>query len=98
MTRLLTAVRSGDLSEAAALQHHERLTELKMRVLNDRGSRGLARRIARAHGWDTTYEAEYLAVTRLQADAVVTIDPELAAKAAGAVAVAPFEALTAAGR
>lgn len=92
---LYGAVRRGDLTEVVALQHHERVTETKMRLLGDRVSRRTAWTIAREHGWETTYEAEYLAVTRLQADALVTIDPLLAAMAEGVVALAPLEALTA---
>jgi predicted nucleic acid-binding protein len=94
LTLLLQAVRRGELDERAALTRHERLTELKMRLLGDRVSRRTAWQIAREQGWDTTYEAEYLAVTRLQADALVTIDPELRAKAEGIVPLAPFDALT----
>ncbi|WP_314503548.1 hypothetical protein [uncultured Microbacterium sp.] len=37
--------------------------------------------------------AEYLAVASLQADALVTEDPELMAAAEGIVAVAPYAAL-----
>ena len=95
LTLLLEAVRRGDLTEKVALQHHERLTELKMRLLGDRVSRRTAWKIAREHGWGTTYEAEYLAVTKLQADALVTVDPALAAKAEGIVSLAPLEALIA---
>jgi len=91
---LLEAVRHGDLTEDLALQHHERLTELKMRLLGDRMSRRTAWKIAREQGWETTYDAEYLAVTRLQADALVTVNPALAAKAKGVVPLAPLEALT----
>jgi predicted nucleic acid-binding protein len=91
---LYAAVRRGDLTEPEALRHHERLTELKMRLLGDRVSRRTAWKIAREQGWDTTLDAEYLAVTRLQADALVTIDPALAAKARNVVPVAPLEALT----
>jgi predicted nucleic acid-binding protein len=90
---LLAAVRRGDLPEEVALQHHERLTELKMRLLGDRVSRRTAWRIARDQGWETTYEAEYLAVTRLQADALVTVDPALARKAKDVVPLAGFEVL-----
>jgi len=50
-------------------------------------------KIAREHGWETTYEAEYLAVTRLQADALVTIDPAMAAIAKGVVPTAHSDAL-----
>jgi predicted nucleic acid-binding protein len=91
---LFEAVGRGDLTEEAALQCHERITEMKMRVLGDRVSRRTAWRIAREQGWDTISDAEYLAVTRLQADALVTVDPALAAKAEGVVPLAPVEALT----
>jgi predicted nucleic acid-binding protein len=91
---LFEAVGRGDLTEEAALQYHERITEMKMRVLGDRVSRRTAWRIAREQGWDTISDAEYLAVTRLQADALVTVDPALAAKAKGIVPLAPVEALT----
>lgn len=92
---LLEAVRRGDLTEELALQQHERLTELKMRLLGDRVSRRTAWRIAREQGWDTTYDAEYLAVTKLQADALVTVDPALAARAKDVVPLADIRALTA---
>ena len=95
LSLLLQAVRRGDLTEEVALQDHERLTELKMRLLGDRVSRRTAWKIARAEGWETTFEAEYLAVTRLQADALVTIDPAMAARAADVVPLAPLEVLTA---
>lgn len=94
LSLLLAAVRRGEITEAQALEQHERLTELKMRLLGDRVSRRTAWKIARDHGWDTVYEAEYLAVTKLQADALVTVDPAFAAKADGIVALAPVEALT----
>lgn len=92
---LLKAVRHGELTEDLALQHHERLTELKMRLLGDRVSRRTAWKIAREQGWDTTYDAEYLAVTKLQADALVTVDAALAAKATDIVPLANIKALTA---
>jgi len=67
LSLLFEAVRKGELTEALALVHHERLTELKMRLLGDRVSRRTAWRIAREQNWDTTYDAEFLAVTQLQA-------------------------------
>jgi predicted nucleic acid-binding protein len=91
---LFDAVRRGDLTEQAALRHHDRLTRLRMRLLSDQVSRRTAWRRAREQGWESTYDAEYLAVTRLQADALVTVDPALAAKAEGVVPLAPFDALT----
>lgn len=94
---LLEDVRRGKRTEKAALETHERLTGLKMRLLGDRASRGLAWRIARQHNWETLRDAEYLAVTRLQADALVTIDQEFAAKAEDVVVVAPLQFLFEAG-
>ncbi|HSM67696.1 MAG TPA: hypothetical protein VK860_15430 [Ilumatobacteraceae bacterium] len=93
LTLLLAAVRAGELAEDVALQRHERLTELKMRLLGDRVSRRTAWRIAREQGWETTYDAEYLAVCTLQADALVTIDPAMRARAEGIVPLAPLAAL-----
>lgn len=90
---LLSDVRRGERTERAALAAHERITELRMRLLGDRVSRATAWRIAREQDWDTLRDAEYLAVTRLQADALVTVDPRLAANAANVVAVASLEAL-----
>ena len=49
--------------------------------------------IATDLGWAETLRAEYLALTRLQADALVTLDGELARAAEGIVAVAPVGAL-----
>jgi predicted nucleic acid-binding protein len=90
---LLCDVRQGKRLEKAALATHERVTELKMRLLGDRVSRGVAWRIAREHDWETLRDAEYLAIARLQADALVTVDAGLAAKAENVVAVAPLRAL-----
>ena len=64
-----------------------------MRLLGDRVSRTTAWKIALEQGWDTTYDAECLAVTKLQADALVTIDPTMAVRG-GRVPLAPVEALT----
>ena len=90
---LLTRVRAGELTEEAALRLLERLTEVKMRLLGDRVSRRTAWEMARERGWATVDWAEYLAVARLQADALVASDPELAAMATGLVALAPLSSL-----
>ena len=92
---LLRDVRAGKRTEAAALEVHERMTETKMRLLGDRVSRRTAWHVARQHDWDTLRDAEYLAVTRLQADALVTVDPSLAATARDVVAVAAVDDLLA---
>ena len=93
MNLLLADVRAGRRDERAALEVHDRVTKVKLRVLSDRVSRVTAWRIARERGWDTIKEAEYLAITRLQADAFVSVDAVFAGRAADVVAVAPFDAL-----
>jgi predicted nucleic acid-binding protein len=95
LSLLLAAVRNGEITEKVALQRHERLTEIKIRLLGDRTSRRTAWKIAREHGWDTTFDAEYLAVCQLQADALITIDETLAAKATHIVPLATLAALVA---
>ena len=94
LSLLLASVRQGDISEAEALERHERLTELKMRLLGDRVSRRTAWKIAREQDWETTFDAEYLAVTKLQADALITIDGQMASKAAHIVPLADIVSVT----
>ncbi len=92
---LLQRVRGGTLTEQTALELHERITGVKMRLLGDRVSRRTAWQIARDRDWSTLTEAEYLAVSKLQADALITVNPEMAAKATGIVPLAPFTDLLA---
>ncbi|HZX05740.1 hypothetical protein [Kribbella sp.] len=93
LEQLLRDVRLGTRTEKDARQLHTRMTELKIRALGDRASRWTAWKIARDQDWDTLRDAEYVAVTQLQADALITVDPELAAKAEGIVPVEPVENL-----
>jgi predicted nucleic acid-binding protein len=95
LTLLLGLVRSGRLTEKEARELHTRLTELKIRTLGDRVSRWTSFQIAQEQGWDTTYDAEYLAVARLQADAFVTVDEAMAARADGIVPTERVRALLA---
>ena len=90
---LLKDVRAGARDERDALAAHERMTGLRIRALGDRVSRGTAWRLACEQGWDGLRDAEHVAVVRLQADALVTVDAELAKRAEGLVPLAPVEAL-----
>lgn len=93
LSLLYDRVRQRELTEDEALRLHERLTEVKMRLLGDRVSRRTAWRIAREHGWDAIGDAEYLAVTLLQADALIALDASLARRAHGIVPLASIDAL-----
>lgn len=90
---LLARVNRGDMTDDEALALHERMTELRIRLLGDRVSRRAAWDLARKSGWSSLRLAEYLAVTRLQGDALVAGDEELAAAAADLVRLEPVEAL-----
>src|SRR5690242_6417592 len=74
---LLHDVAAGRRSDTEALACHEKLTELKMRLLGDRVSRRTAWRIARDQDWELFRDAESIAIATLQADAFVTVDRDL---------------------
>jgi predicted nucleic acid-binding protein len=95
LSHLYRAVRRGELSRDEARAQLDRLSSLRVRLLGDRVSRAVAWEIADQLDWDDTRVAEFVAVARLQADAFVTLDPELARRVEGVVAVAPFEVLRA---
>ena len=94
MSMLYRDVRAGELDDTAARAVLDGLTTLRIRLLGDRVSRAVAWRIATRLGWDDTADAEYVAVAQLQADVLVTLDPDLAQRAAGVVEVAPYALLT----
>ena len=97
LSLLYDQVRLGDVSEDDALRLHERLTEVKIRLLGDRVSRRTAWRIAQEHGWVHIAGAEYLAVTLLQADALIALDDSLERRARGIVPLASLDALASPG-
>ena len=94
LTLLYQAVRRGELTRKDAERQLDYLRGLKIRLLGDRVSQRVAWRIADQLGWEDTYDAEYVAVTQLQADAFVTLDERLAAAVKGLVTVAPLAELT----
>ncbi len=90
---LLADVRAGRRTRAEALDLHERITELRLRTLGDRVTRGIGFRLAVEHDGLSVAAGEYVAVARQQADVLVTNDPALVAAARGVVEVAGLEAL-----
>ncbi|MEI3865898.1 hypothetical protein V6S02_02250 [Microbacterium sp. CCNWLW134] len=86
-------VRAGRLDDRAAKRTLEALASQKVRVLADRVSRATAFALARERNWDDTGPAEYLAVAKLQADAIVTQDALLIAGADGVVPLEEYEAM-----
>ena len=93
LSSLYRDVRAGRLSEDEAVVLLDGITTMRIRLLGDRVSRGVAWQLAKQLDWDDTTNAEYVAVAKLQADVFVTLDPELARQVAGIVPTAPFGAL-----
>lgn len=57
-------------------------------------AQNVAWKIADQLGWADTLDAEYVALTQLQADAFITLDAQLAQAVQGLVTIAPIEALS----
>jgi predicted nucleic acid-binding protein len=71
----------------------DRMRSLRIRLLGDRVLQSVAWKVADALGWPDTFTAEYVAVTQLQADAFVTLDPALADAVKDLVRTAPYSEL-----
>ncbi len=94
LSLLYQAVRRGELTKADAERHLDYVRKLRIRLLGDRVQQAAAWKVADKLGWTDTYDAEYVALTQLQADALVTFNPAVAGAAKDLVTVAPVEALT----
>jgi predicted nucleic acid-binding protein len=95
LSTLYQAVQRGELARTLADQHLDYVRSLRLRLLGDRVLQRQAWRVAEDLGWPDTYDAEYVALTQLQADALVTLDPDLARTAKRLVTVAPMKQLLA---
>jgi predicted nucleic acid-binding protein len=93
LSALHEAVHRGEVPPAVALDRLTRIQGLPIRLLGDAVLRRRAWQVADQLGWAETYQAEYVALTQLQADAFVTLDAELARQVEGIVPTATIEAL-----
>ncbi|HCU51988.1 MAG TPA: hypothetical protein DGG94_19670 [Micromonosporaceae bacterium] len=91
---LYRAVRRGEMTKKDADRHLNYVRALRIRLLGDRVLQNVAWKIADELGWPDTLDAEYVALTQLQADAFITLDAKLAHAVKGLVAIAPIEALS----
>ena len=94
LTLLYQAVRRGEMSKQDAERRLDYVRGLRLRLLGDRVLQSVAWKVADQLGWSDTYDAEYVALTQLQADAFVTLVRQLARTAQDLVTVAPIEALS----
>ena len=93
LSLLHEAVQRGEIPADVARDHLARIGRMPIRLLGDAVLRRRAWDLADQLGWDSTYNAEYVALTQLQADAFVTLDAELARSVEGIVATASIDAL-----
>src|SRR6266516_3690410 len=93
LSALHEAVHGGEIQPEVALDRLTRIWAMPIRLLGDAVLRRRAWNLAEQLGWAETYEAEYVALTQLQADAFVTLDAELARRVEGIVPTATIEAL-----
>jgi predicted nucleic acid-binding protein len=93
LSALHEAVHRAEIPPDVALDRLTRIWAMPIRLLGDAVLRRLAWKLAEQLGWAETYEAEYVALTQLQADAFVTLDAELANRLEGVVATVTIGAL-----
>jgi len=93
LSALHEAVQRGEIPADVARERLTRIGRMPIRLLGDAVLRRRAWELADQFGWASTYNAEYVALTQLQADALVTMDPKLARSVKGIVETASIDAL-----
>ena len=93
LSALHEAVHRGELPAEVARERLAVIGRMRIRLLGDAVLRRRAWEVADQLGWASTYDAEYVALTQLQADAFVTLNKELARSVKGIVATASIDAL-----
>jgi predicted nucleic acid-binding protein len=94
LSLLYRAVRQGEMTKKDADRQLDYIRALRIRLLGDRVLQNVAWKLADELGWPDTLDAEYVALTRLQADAFITLDVDLANAVRGLVVIASVEALS----
>lgn len=91
---LYQAVQRGELTKKDAQRFLDYTRGLRIRLLGDRVLQRTAWQVAARFGWPDTLDAEYVALTQLQADALVTLDERIASAARELVTVADISELS----
>jgi predicted nucleic acid-binding protein len=93
LSLLHEAVTRGEIPADVARERHARIRRMRIRLLGDAVLQRRAWDVADQLGWPTTYDAEYVALTQLQAHALITMDAKLARSVEGIVKTASIDAL-----
>ncbi len=94
LSLLYQAVRRNEMTRKDAERQLDYVRGLRIRLLGDRVLQNAAWTVAGRLGWPDTLDAEYVALTQLQADALITLNRQLADAVKELVSVAPIEALS----
>ena len=92
LSALYEAARQGEISAAEGIERVTRINSLKVRFLGDKMLQRTAWKVADRLGWETTYDAEFVALTQLQADFFVTSAGDLARAVSGLVQTETIDA------
>lgn len=82
------SVQRGEIDERSGRKILHDIRGLRIRFLGDRSLEDNAWRLAVEMNWPDVHQAQYIALTQLQADALVTADDELASAASAFVTIA----------
>lgn len=93
LSMLHEAVQRGELTDDVARDRLAKAGRVKVRLLSDAAMRKRAWEVADRLGWWETYGAEYVALTELQGDALVTVNRDFAQAVEGVVTVASVDDL-----
>ena len=93
LAALYESARRGEISAAEGMERVTKINSLKVRFLGDKVLQRTAWRVADQLGWETTFDAEFVALTQLQADAFVTSNRDLARAVSDLVDTATISAL-----
>ena len=88
LTLVYGSVHRGEIDERAGRKILDGIRGLRIRFLGDRSLEDHAWRLAVQLNWPDVHQAQYIALTQLQADVLVTLDDELAAAARAFVKIA----------
>ena len=95
LSALYEAASRGEISAGSGDRAGDAAQLAEGRFLGDKVLQRRAWKVADELGWETTYDPEYVALTKLQADVFVTSNADLARAASGLVETATVDALRA---
>jgi predicted nucleic acid-binding protein len=93
LSLLYQAARRGEITKKDAERRLDYAYGMRIRLHEDSFLQNAAWEVADQLGWSDTFDAEYVALAQVEADALITLDRQLADAVKDLVTVAPIEAL-----